>query len=217
MKIEKANIEKVSYVLNSYADIAIIKNLKKTSAIRNFDVNILYADELPRNTDLFSWDSTGPVFYRVFMDATAIIGENPFKYNRPPGEDAIVRSVMFKMQYFLYRIRKFMLEDGKSYNAKHYFIKRLPVAARTTLMLKGVWYSSEIDALKNFSMFFPTAFSHTEISTMLRSQRDPSAVDTRTLYSLYKRFYTLCKEYLDSKSETQMVNIWNISKTLKKN
>lgn len=193
---EKSDFD-IALVLKTKSDedVELIKSLNNEWA--RFDLNILYLDDLFTNADVFSWDSSGPLFYYVLRDSSSIIGKNPFDSMTPPTKEILDISILAKMQYYVFKIRRATFQS-KSEQKNDYFLRRIPPIMRMLILLKDQWYEDEGDAIKNFEQFYSDYFSSEELNNLKKILNEETC-SVEQLYVYYNRFYSICVQHLKEK------------------
>ena len=179
-------------------DMELISNISNKSDIVT-DITLIYENELLSNGKYISNGAATCFFYYVFKNSIDFYGLNPFiKMSEPSSED-LSASVVLNTKYYLDKIRK-SLTSNKKIDTSH-LLKRFPIIINHLLMLKGIYYDNENDAIEDFNYYFPGIFKIEELKAikLLKDISYLDAINPKYLYDIYSRIYNSELEFIKNK------------------
>ncbi len=175
-------------------DMSIINKYKKEDM--KLDFQLLYLDEIPKSGNFISLDSSGSFTYFNLKNAITVLGSNPWELVEKPDNKQLEISILAKIQYYIYRLRQFTLNQSKNNTDLLYFTKRLLLVIRMVMLFNGTWYLDADDALNDFKEAFPECFTDEDIEKLKSAINTKNALDLGYLYQLYMKIYQSSLSYL---------------------
>ncbi|KKR19949.1 MAG: hypothetical protein UT51_C0012G0008 [Candidatus Nomurabacteria bacterium GW2011_GWC2_39_41] len=172
-KYDKKDLEGVKKIIN---------NFKKC----NFQIQILYKEDIPQDLSWYSFLNQGPHVAFEFQKAQTLFGENIFVKKVQPNPNLIRATTLMKLQQYLSEARIVFFDYDQIPDEKMYLnIKRVKMVIKDFLFFNGITdkidFASEWDTFQHLGMI---KFAEEEISlvSQLLSHR-PDQITT----SLSKR------------------------------
>ncbi|MCX6813496.1 MAG: hypothetical protein NTV77_03425 [Candidatus Azambacteria bacterium] len=183
--------------INPLSDLSLLKEIKNQEA-GNIDLQLIYSEEI-FHPSMFSLDTHGSFILKILKNAKVLEGENPFTNFEPESKD-LKRSVLAKIQYYIFRARQAFMgyEIYSKDKGSNFHQKRILLAIQDILFYDNVVLEENI--LNQFKRRYPSIFTDNELIIL----SDKSDASLGTVIPMYEKLYSLAlikakKEALDIK------------------
>ncbi len=167
-------------------DLLFLKKTIRLLSDTYWDMQLIYTNEMI-NDNNFSLDSHGCFFVLVLKEAKVLWGENPF-LGITPDEREIIKSVVRKLQYYVFRARQMFL--GEIYRSKDrnlLFHRKKLLMAMVSIMLCNNPKPSK-NVLDDFTKLYPEYLKDSEKSMLCVQEKE---IPIENALTIYEKLYDL--------------------------